>query len=153
MKIILSFVVLFFAGMFAQAQQAHEITHWNISVNNPDFKIGDEIEIVIKCTIEEGWHLYSSDFAPDCGPIPTTINFENNNTLETKGEIQAVNSHKSYDDLFECDIADFSGKGVFTQKIKVKALELNITSTGSYQVCKEDGICLAGKINFNEVNK
>ena len=72
------FILGLVVALITQAQQAKDLTNWKVTVSKLDYKVGDEIEVIITVNITEGWHLYSSDFDPNCGPIPTTIKFTGN---------------------------------------------------------------------------
>lgn len=149
MKKALTLLSLVFVTM-SFSQKAKDLTNWNISLSQPEFKAGDEIEIIIAVDIADHWHMYSSDFDPNCGPLPTELTFTSNDTYTLVGELQAIDSHKKFDEIFECDITEFSKKGLFKQKIKVLKKELHLVMNGSYQVCQDDGMCLMGRVKIND---
>lgn len=77
-----------------------------------------EAEIVVECTIEKGWHLYSQ-FINEGGPVPTSFNFKENKNYSTIGKVVEVPSAKPFfDPIFEMEISWFSEKAKFVQKVK-----------------------------------
>jgi len=110
---------------------------WEYELSTGDFKVGDEIDLVFKATIDKGWHLYSSDFDPELGPMVTTFTFTPNDSYELVGELRAINPKKGYDEVFEGDYTYFEGKGEFRQTIKVLSAELYFEANYEYQVCTD----------------
>ena len=72
-KILLS--LLFFLFSFTQSHaQIFDPIDWSTSIE----KISDtEYNLIIKATLEKGWHLPSQETFPDdvLGPIPTEFSF------------------------------------------------------------------------------
>ncbi|MDN5203999.1 cytochrome c biogenesis protein CcdA [Fulvivirgaceae bacterium BMA10] len=148
----LRFLILIFFGAFisiAGSAQVLEPAKWSYDVSHTNVKIGDEIELIFKATIQEDWYLYSSDFDPDCGPTVTTFTFKENDTYELIGEIKPINAKKKYDEIFECDYTYFRNQGEFRQKIKVLKAGLQIAGGYEYQVCTDvDGKCIPFEDEF-----
>lgn len=66
-----------------------------------------EAEIVFTGTIEEGWHVYSTELGED-GPVPATFNLDVCTHAETVGKLQAVGKEIStYDQMFEMKVRYF----------------------------------------------
>jgi len=132
----------------AQVLRPNEFA-FNLSTN--EYKVGDEVDLIFKATIDKGWHLYSSDFDPDLGPMVTELVFEANESFELVGDIQAINPKKGYDDIFEGDYTYFVDKGEFRQKIKVLSLPLQFSGSINYQVCTDtDGRCIPFEDDFSQ---
>ena len=47
----------------------------------------NEYEIRFEASIAEGWYIYSQDNDPNAGPIPTTIEFNENADIVLEGGI------------------------------------------------------------------
>ncbi len=144
-KISFLFLVIFLAhGLQAQILEPAD---WSYDVSKSDIKIGDEVELIFKVTIDKDWYVYSSDFDPDLGPMLTEFTFEPNSSYELIGGIIPINPKKKYDPIWEGEVKYFSGIGEFRQKVKIKNNNPIIKGAYSYQVCTDvDGKC----INFDD---
>ena len=126
------------------AQKAQNETAWKVSLSKANFELGEEIEVIITVNINDGWHLYASDFDPNCGPLPTTIKFTSNDSYTPVGDLTSVDARKFFDEIFECNVSDFSHVAVFKQKIKVLDKTLVLDAIARYQICESNGMCLMG---------
>ena len=146
------FFIFFLAAITSQAQVLHP-AKWEYELSTTEFKIGDEVDLIFKATIERDWHLYSSDFDPELGPMVTTFTFSPNDSYELIGGIKAINPKKDYDEIFEGDYTYFEGTGEFRQTIKVVSLDLNFKGFYEYQVCTTvDGRCIPFDEEFSQSN-
>lgn len=107
----------------------------------------NEVLIIAKPTIEEGWHLYA-DLNNYLGPIPSTFELDDSasgyrfrilskveaNPAPTKDEIY-------YDESFETEVAYLNHEAVLQQKIKLLDYFPVIEGFATYQTC-QDGMCL-----------
>jgi len=151
MKKILTFI-FFLAFINSQAQVLHP-AKWQYELSTSEYKVGDEIDLIFKSTIDEGWHLYSSDFDPELGPAVTTFTFTPNDTYELVGGIRAINPKKDYDEVFEGDYTYFEGTGEFRQTIKVLSADLQFKGMYDYQVCTTtDGMCIPFDDDFSQTD-
>ena len=83
-------------------------------------KIGDnEYKITFNASIEDAWYVYSSTIADD-GPIPTSINFDENEALKSVGAIveSCEVTKDGYDDMFDMNIKKFGHAATFSQTVK-----------------------------------
>ncbi len=152
MKKVFLGILLAFLALSSQAQVLQP-AKWEYALSTTEFKPGDEIELIFKATIDRGWHLYSSDFDPELGPMVTTFSFEPNNSYELVGELRAINPKKGYDEIFEGDYTYFEGHGEFRQTIKVITANLHFTGTYEYQVCTDtDGRCIPFEADFTQAD-
>jgi thiol:disulfide interchange protein len=146
-------ILAFFLGTTLVQAQILRPNEWSFSLSTTEFKVGDEIDLVFRATIDKGWHLYSSDFDPELGPMVTETLFEDNGSYELVGGLQAINPKKGYDDIFEGDYTYFQEKGEFRQTIKVLSEALNFNGSINYQVCTDetgDGRCIPFEDDFNQ---
>lgn len=113
MKSIIFFLSLIFSS-FAFGQDMPEPISWKFEVVSGD----QDVEIVqITADIDEGWHLYSQ-FTDEGGPIPTEFTFESED-IELLGDVEEITEAKrSFSEMFEIDVVQFSKKAVFNQKFK-----------------------------------
>ena len=78
-----------------------------------------EAELVFNATIEEGWHLYTTDVPAD-GPMPAALRVDVMEGVELDGELQSVGDvHTEYDAMFEMNVNYFSNVGSFVQRLKI----------------------------------
>ncbi len=120
-----------------------------------NFKVGDEVELTFKATIDKGWYIYSVGFDEDCGPIPIAITLEENPGFELVGKVEAVNDKAKHDKIFDCDVRIFENNGEFRQKIKILSADLTLTGSYEGQVCSEEkGQCVlfSGDLLFGKIN-
>lgn len=116
---------------------------WSVAPSAKSAKAGEVIEIRFTALIDKDWYLYSNEFDCEDGPIKTTVNFVPHGSYELVGGLVAVNPIKKHDDIFECDIKIFKGKGEFVQKVKLLGSPLKIQGNYDYQVCSDvDGKCI-----------
>lgn len=81
---------------------------------------GQEVTLIFKATIEQGWHLYDTEL-PEGGPIKTSINFADSTLFELVGKMQKDPKPTEYfDKIFNMKVGYFSNQAVLTQKIKLK---------------------------------
>ena len=126
---------------------------WQIELSETNVKLGQEIDIIFKATIDDLWHLYAIDFDPDCGPLLTEVSFAGANNFQAVGALKAINSVAKYDEIFECDVKVFKKKGEFRQRIKVTGQPLTIAGTIEGQVCNDlDGKCVNIEEDFSFEN-
>lgn len=144
-------VVIFLLAFFGGQSQVLHPAIWSYEVSDRAFKEGDEIDLIFKAVIEKDWHLYSSDFDPELGPMVTTFTFTPNDSYELVGGIKAINPKKDYDEIFEGDYTYFEGTGEFRQTIKVISSALEIKGFYEYQVCTTvDGRCIPFDDEFTQ---
>jgi len=149
-KFLLLLITL--GSVFAEAQVLRP-NEWKFELSTTEFKVGDEIDLIFKATVDQGWHLYSSDFDPELGPMVTELVFEPNKTFEIVGGLRAINPKKGYDDIFEGDYTYFQGKGEFRQTLKVLSDGLSFKGSVNYQVCTDesgDGRCIPFEDDFDQ---
>jgi len=138
-------LLLIFALCFLSTITGQEFldpVKWDVTIKKQQ---GDEYNILIKATIDEGWHLYSqkqfgSEFE---GPIPTEITFNNSpETFELIGKTQEPEVVPIHDPVFDLDVIFFADKVMFIQPIRViNETDLKIIAEVYYSVC-DDEKCL-----------
>jgi len=141
-----------FIPVLLQAQILTPAT-WEIKLSKTDLKVGDEVEVIFKATIDDVWYLYANDFDPDCGPLLTEVQLSTLKNSEPAGTLQAVNSISKHDNVFDCDVKIFKKKGEFRQRIKITGNPVTISGSIEGQVCTEiDGKCISFEQDFSFEN-
>ncbi|MGM5470608.1 protein-disulfide reductase DsbD family protein [Flavobacteriaceae bacterium LMO-SS05] len=115
---------------------------WSTSIE----KLSDtDYNLIVKATLEKGWHLPSQEtFADDVlGPIPTEFLFlEQENNYEQVGKTEEPQVVPHFDPIFQIELKNFSDQAIFTQHIKLVNPDLkSIKATVFYSVC-DDEKCL-----------
>lgn len=123
---------------------------WTYSTSLDHAKIGDEVELIFRATLDKDWYLYSSEFPCEDGPIKTSFTLVPHASFELVGGLMPINPVDKYDDIFECDVKIFKKTAEFRQKIKILAAPVKLTGESDYQVCTEStGQCVPGGEDFS----
>ena len=101
-----------------------------------------DYNLVVKATIEKGWHLYSQSI-PEDGPIPTTLDLKSiDNQFQLIGSPTEGKGHTSFDKIFGMDIKYFENTATFKQRIRLLTNDnIDIIGEIEYMVC-DDTQCL-----------
>jgi thiol:disulfide interchange protein len=144
----LFFSAVFFLSISVQAQILTP-AKWMYSTSVQNAKVGDEIELIFKATIDKDWYLYSSEF-PCEDPMKTTFNMVPDASYKLVGAVVPINPIDKYDEIFECDVKIFKKTGEFRQKIKILATPLKLSGESEYQVCTDlTGQCIPAGEDFS----
>lgn len=147
----LLFLLMLTASVYAQIIQPAKLV---VSTPTDNFKVGDEVELIFKASIDKGWYIYSVGFDADCGPIPLEVTVEKNPGFELVGDLVAINDQAKHDKIFNCDVRIFVNTGEFRQKIKILSSDLNLIGSYEGQVCSEEkGQCVlfSGDLTFSKI--
>ena len=143
--ILLSF--LLFSTVLSQAQILTP-AKWTYSTSVQNAKVGDEIELIFKATIDKDWYLYSSEF-PCEDPMKTTFNLVPDPSYKLVGAVVPINPIDKHDEIFECEVKIFKKTGEFRQKIKILGTPLKLSGESEYQVCTDlTGQCVPAGEEF-----
>lgn len=145
-KYILLFALFFvFSGTQAQVLKPAKLEAVPLTGN---FKVGDEVDLVFKATIDKNWYIYTVNFDLECGPLPTTLIFDADPGFELVGELKAVNDKPKHDKAFDCDVRIFENTGEFRHRIRLLNTSPKISGTYEGQVCSEQCILFDGTFDF-----
>lgn len=106
----------------------------------------DEVDLVFEAAIQEGWKTYSpkQSYGEDAlGPVPIGIFFDEGSHFSIAGELQEAGKRKeAQEPLFDnLTVAYYTGKAVFTQRVKVADFNKPITGYVESMACNEE-MCL-----------
>ncbi len=137
MKKIVVFLILFCLTLTGYSQ-IHDPVKWSTSIE----KVSEsEYDLILRATIENGWHLYSQR-VPDGGPVATTFTYTPSSAYKLVGTVSEEAGHTVNDPIFNMKIKYFSNKAVFKQRIKVLSKKaFKITALVEFMVCN-DANCL-----------
>ena len=136
-------MVLGLTTAFAQIQDPVQFkTEWK--------KISDtEAQIVFTGTIDEGWHVYSTDL-PEGGPISATFNTDKMEGIELDGKLMPEGKEiEAYDKVFEMNLRYFENKATFVQKLKITAATYFIEGYLQYGSCDDENCLPPTDVEFS----
>lgn len=135
MKKLMTMLLLFVAAqMYAQFQDPIAVKH-SLKVD------GAEAVLTLTATIDDGWHLYSTDLA-EGGPTSATVNIEKIEGAELVGKLTpGAGAIEMFDPMFEMKVRYFEHTATFTQKFKITAPEYKIEGYFQYGACNDEN-CL-----------
>ena len=100
-----------------------------------------EGQLIFSATIDEGWHVYSTNLGSD-GPISATFNPVKMEGVETIGKLQTRgHEKKQYDKLFGMELRFFEKAVTFIQRIRFTKPTYHIDCYIEYGACS-DQTCL-----------
>jgi thiol:disulfide interchange protein len=151
------FIFLFVLVLATAALNAQVLQPAKLVAETPTqaLKVGDEVELVFKATIDKDWYIYSLGFDANCGPNPIEITMKEDPSFELVGGVRAVNDKNKHDKIFDCDVRIFIGAGEFRQKIRILSKDVKLSGSYDGQVCTEvDGRCVLfdGELVFGKLN-
>ena len=123
MKKSILLIILLFSAFFHLNAQILNPAKWTYETSSKEAKVGDEVDLIFKATIDKDWYLYSSEFECEDGPIKTAFNLLPNASFQLIGNVVPVNPMDKYDDIFECDVKIFKKTAEFRQKIKILSMK------------------------------
>ena len=118
----------------SQAQLEHPVS-WKFSAA-PAGSDGVAM-LTLTATVQGKWHIYSQ-FIEAGGPEPTSFTFAPAPGYELVGKVVEITTPvKAYEENFKMNIAYFTEKAVFQQKVKLKASSAVIKGTLTYMCCND----------------
>lgn len=127
--------VLFLASAISALAQMVDPVRFTTSLN---MLKGNEAEIVFSATIDEGWHLYSTELGSD-GPISATFVANKMDGAETVGKLKPVGKEiEKYDNMFGMNLRFFENSAKFVQKIRFTKAEYDIDCYLEYGACNDE---------------
>ncbi len=117
MKRTLTTVVLLISIMGAVFAQMEQHINWKFSTKMLE---GNKVEVICEASVDEGWHVYSSDL-PDNTAIPTSIEIEESDAYVVVEGIEEMPAPtKYYDDSYKAELKWFEGKATFKKIVELK---------------------------------
>ena len=129
--------------MFAQMQDPVRFkTEWkNLSAN--------EAEIIFTGTMDQGWHVYSTDLQ-EGGPTSATFNIDKIEGAELVGKLTPIGIEiKQMDPIFEMEVKFFEGTAKFSQKVKLTGGDYLITGYLEFGACNDQNCLPPTSVDFS----
>ena len=107
-----------------------------------------EAVITFVATIDNGWHMYSTEVVED-GPTPTTLNIEKISGAELDGKLKTATAPiKKYEDMFDADVFYFEKTATFTQKLKLKGGKYEVEGYLQFGACNDQNCIPPTSVDF-----
>lgn len=137
MKKVYSFLLTVLVAVMANAQMQDPV-----KVKTEFNKLSDtEAEIIFSATIEQGWHVYSTDIGSG-GPISATFNVDSSKGISPDGKLKTEGKEiSSFDKMFEMTVRYFTGSAKFIQKLSLTGGDYDIEGYLEYGACNDEN-CL-----------
>ena len=133
-------VLILFVGLLTLAAEGQMVNPVHFSSQLKMLK-GGEAEIIFSATIDDGWHVYSTDMGSD-GPISATFNVVKMEGVETVGKLTPRGQvTKQYDKMFGMELRFFEKKGQFVQRVRFTQPKYVIDCYLEYGACNDE-MCL-----------
>ena len=114
---------------------------------------GAEAEIVFSATIDDGWHVYSTDLGSD-GPIPATFHADKLEGVELVGKLQPRGHEvKQYDQMFGMELRFFEHQVTFVQRIRFTQPTYNIVCYLEYGACNDSSCLPPTQVDFKKAGQ
>lgn len=108
-----------------------------------------EAELVFNATIEQGWHMYSTEVV-EFGPTPTTLNVEKISGAKLNGALKPKSAPiKVYEEMFEADVFYFEKSATFIQKLKLEGGKYHVEGYLEYGACNDQSCTPPTKVDFS----
>ena len=137
MKKIATLLLLWMLVIAAQAQMADPV-HFKSELKQLD---GANAEIVFTATIDQGWHVNSTELGED-GPVSATFHTDKLSGAELVGKLQPRGKVTEEDDpMFGMKLRFFEHAATFVQKVRFTAERYEIDCYLEYGACN-DQMCM-----------
>ncbi|WP_106484794.1 cytochrome c biogenesis protein CcdA [Bacteroides sp. Marseille-P3684] len=141
----LSLLLFFVCAVTAMAQMQDPV-HFKSELKQIS---GTEAEIVFTATIDDGWHVYSTDL-PDGGPISATFNVDKIEGAELVGKLIPVGKEENkFDQMFQMQVRFFEHNAKFVQKLKITGATFSIEGYMQYGACNDQNCLPPTDVNFS----
>ena len=108
-----------------------------------------EAELVFNATIDQGWHMYSTEVV-EFGPTPTTLEVEKISGAKLKGKLAPKGAPiKKYEEMFEADVYYFEHAATFVQKLTLEGGKYHVEGYLEYGACNDQSCTPPTKVDFN----
>jgi DsbC/DsbD-like thiol-disulfide interchange protein len=132
MKKLLLVLAVMFAGRGAFAQVEGHVT-WAYAAKKVS---ATEAVILLKATIDEGWHIYSLN-VKDGGPIKTSFKFAPSKEFTLVGKTTEPTPITRFEKAFSMNVSYFENSVVFQQKVKLKGKKATVKGSLEFMTCND----------------
>lgn len=138
---IRSYFLLFTAILFWQASGAQILDP--VDYSHEVKQVSENVvELQVTATMDEGWHIYSTNTSKESMVIGTELNLPASDKYELIGGVKEPVPHTEYDPNFQEELSWHGGSVTFSQRIRILAKEdFDLKAEFVYQTCNEE-MCL-----------
>jgi DsbC/DsbD-like thiol-disulfide interchange protein len=109
----------------------------------------DEAVILLKATIEGGWHIYSQKVG-DGGPLKTTFSFLPSPHYSLIGKVAEPAPIKKYEKSFKMEVQYFEKSVIFQQRVAVKGnTPLVVEGELEFMACSDEKCLAPEEVEFS----
>ena len=142
MKKILLLIIFTSNSLFAQIE--HPVK-WSYASKRTG---KNEVEIVLKATIENGWHIYSA-YQEAGGPVKTSFTFTPGNDYSLIGKVEEPQPVSKFEPVFNVKVKYFENSVTFHQKIRLKSAHPVVKGKLNFMVCNDQKCLPPEDVDFN----
>ncbi len=136
--------MLIFFSLLASAQIEQPVK-WAYAAK----KVSDkEAVILIKATIDKGWHIYSQHIK-DGGPVKTSFTFTPSPVYKLLGNTSEPAPVTHFEKSFGMDVSYFENTVIFQQKIKLKKAQTVVKGSLEYMTCNDHKCLPPNDVDFS----
>ena len=141
--------LLVLATVVAQAQMVEPV-HFSSQLKE---QANGEAEIVFTATVDDGWHVYSTDMGDD-GPISASFNVVKMDGAEVVGRMKPRGSvTRQFDKMFGMELRFFEKRAAFVQKIRFTKPQYDIDCYLEYGACNDEMCLPPSQVAFKKHGK
>ncbi|PRZ00577.1 thiol:disulfide interchange protein DsbD [Marinilabilia salmonicolor] len=139
---------LLFSGLTLNAQILEPVK-WAFSLNQLS---ETEYEIIADATIDEGWHLYSSNI-PEGGPIATSVTLVNSGENVSAGNLrEEPEADVQFDQAFDMELSWFSNEARFILPVTVTGSDVSVLEGYvEFMACDDEQCLPPDRVDFSFV--
>lgn len=128
-KVLFALFILFgCSGAYAQILTPVKWAYASKKISN------DEYMVLIRATIDEGWHIYSQH-VKEGGPIKTSFTFKPSKEYSLVGTTIEPAPVTKFENAFKMNVSYFENTVTFQQKVKLKAGKATVKGQLEYMTC------------------
>ena len=145
MKKLGLFIVAVVMTMSAAIAQIQTPVKWQVAAKKINSK---EAVVLIKATIQNGWHIYGQNVA-EGGPLSTTFAFKDSKEFTLNGKpVENVKAKSKYEEVFKMNVPYFNNEVVFQQKVKLNGKQATVSGTVEFMACDKNQCLPPDEYNF-----
>lgn len=108
-----------------------------------------EAVVLIKATIDEGWHIYSQT-VKEGGPVKTSFTFAPSKEYTLVGKTIEPAPISKYEKVFSMNVGYFEKSVVFQQKIKLKSAKVSaVKGKLEFMTCNDSKCLPPDEVEFS----
>lgn len=112
-----------------------------------------EAIVMLKATIDEGWHLYAQNMA-DGGPVKTSFTFTKDKKYQLVGKTIEPKPITKFEKAFRMNVSYFEQSVIFQQKVKLMGSgPVTVKGSVEFMVCNDEKCLPPDNVEFSVVIK